>query len=195
MTDLLVSPPTLVTFNTTSTQHIGASSQNPLGIHWPPVTMSGTDLPFTEPIHHPGRTLPFVSFFELNTPNINTVNQTLNLTPSSKEAMRQNIEMQMALMQQQLNALNQDDDFESKEAAMTPRGSGRNKEIQKDKEGESSSTNISALEDAQLIRKVEEVIQKAKTGPRKEDECVMEVTLPFVNHIMETKIPTQFKLL
>ena len=77
---------------------------------------------------------------------------------------------------------------------MTPCGSGRNKEIRKDKEGESSSTNIPALEDAQLIRKVEEVIQKAKTGPRKEDEYVMQATLPFVNKIMETDIPTKFKL-
>ena len=64
----------------------------------------------------------------------------------------------MALMQQQLNALDQDDDSRSKEAATTPRGSGRNREVRKDKEEESSSTNIPALEDAQLIWKIEEVI-------------------------------------
>ena len=119
-TDPLVSPPLYVTFNT---QHVGASSQNPLGIHWPPMTTSGTDLPFTEPMHHPSRPLPFVPFPKLNIPNINTVNQTLNLTPSRKEAMRRNIQIQMALIQQQLNALNQDDNSESKEAATTPRGS------------------------------------------------------------------------
>ena len=77
---------------------------------------------------------------------------------------------------------------------MTLRGSGRNKENRKDKKEESSSTNITALEDAQLIRKVEEVIQKSKIGPRKEDECVMEATLPFVSRIIETEIPTKFKL-
>ena len=77
---------------------------------------------------------------------------------------------------------------------MTPCRFGGNKEIQKDKGGESSSTNIPALEDAQLIWKVEEVIQKAKTGPIKEDECVIEATLPFVNKIMEIEIPTKFKL-
>ena len=38
------------------------------------------------------------------------------------------------------------------------------------------------------------MIQKAKTGPRKEDECVMEATLPFVSKIMETEISIKFKL-
>ena len=81
-------------------------------------------------MYHPSRPLPFVPPFpKLNTPNINSVNQTLNLTPSSKETMRKNIQMQMALMQQQLNALNQDDDSGSKEAAETPRRSGGNKEV------------------------------------------------------------------
>ena len=37
--------------------------------------------------------------------------------------------MQMALMQQQLDALNQDDDVGSQEAAATPRGSGGHKEV------------------------------------------------------------------
>ena len=50
------------------------------------------------------------------------------------------------------------------------------------------------MQDAQLIQKVEEVIQKAKTGPRKEDECVMEATLPFVNKIIDAEIPAKFKL-
>ena len=50
------------------------------------------------------------------------------------------------------------------------------------------------MKDAQIIQKVEEVIQKAKIGPRKEDECVMEATLPFVSKIMETEILTKFKL-
>ena len=100
----------------------------------------------------------------------------------------------MALMQQQLNALIQDDNSRSKEAATTPRGFGRNKKIWKDKEEESSSTNIPVLEDAQLIQKVEQVIQKAKTGPRKEDECVMEVTSPFISRIIKTEVPTKFKL-
>ena len=77
---------------------------------------------------------------------------------------------------------------------MTQRGSGGNKGIRKDKKGESSTTKIPALEDAQLIRKVEQVIQKSKTGPKKEDECVMETTSPFVSGIMQTEIPTKFKL-
>ena len=76
---------------------------------------------------------------------------------------------------------------------MTRRGSGRNREVRKDKEGESCSTNILALEDAQLTQKIEEVMQKAKTGPRKEDECVMEATLSFVSKIMEIEIPAKFK--
>ena len=38
------------------------------------------------------------------------------------------------------------------------------------------------------------MIQKAKIGPRKEDECVIEATLPFVSKIMEIEIPTKFKL-
>ena len=70
--------------------------------------------------------------------------------------MRRNIQMQIALMQQQLDALNQDENTGSQEAAAIPRGSGGHKEVRKDKERESSSTNISALEDAQLTRKVEE---------------------------------------
>ena len=145
-------------------------------------------------MHHPGKSLPFVlPFPELNTLNRNTINQTLNFTPSSKETMRRNIQIQMALMQQQLNALDQDDDSRSKKAATTPHGSGRNREIRKDKERESSSTNIPALEDAKLTRKVEKVMQKAKIGPRKEDECVMEVTLSFVSKIMEIEIPAKFK--
>ena len=50
-------------------------------------------------------------------------------------------------MQQQLNALIQDNNSGSKKAAMTPDGFGRNKETQKDKEGE-SSTNIPSFKDA-----------------------------------------------
>ena len=50
------------------------------------------------------------------------------------------------------------------------------------------------MEDAQLTRKVEEVMQKVKTGPRKEDECVMEATLPFISKIMKTDILAKFKL-
>ena len=100
----------------------------------------------------------------------------------------------MALIQQQLDALNQDDNARNYEAAATPRGSGGHKEVRKDKEGESSSTNIPTLQDAQLTQKVEKVIQKAKTGPRKEDEYVMEAKLPFVNRILETEIPKKFKI-
>ena len=64
----------------------------------------------------------------------------------------------MALMQQQLNALNQDDNVRSQEAAATPRGSSGHKEVRKDKKGELSSTNIPALQDAQLTWKVEKVM-------------------------------------
>ena len=58
-TDPLISPLALVTLNAPSTQHAGASSQNPFDIHWPPMTIPGTDLPFTEPIYHLDRSLPF----------------------------------------------------------------------------------------------------------------------------------------
>ena len=37
-------------------------------------------------------------------------------------------------------------------------------------------------------------MQKAKTGPKKEDECVMEASLPFISKIMETEISAKFKL-
>ena len=37
-------------------------------------------------------------------------------------------------------------------------------------------------------------MQKAKIGPKKEDERVMEASLPFVSEILETEIPTKFKL-
>ena len=100
----------------------------------------------------------------------------------------------MVLMQQQLDVLNKDENAGSQKAAATPRGSWGHKEVQKDKDGESSSTNIPALQDAQLTWKAEEVIQKVKTGPRKEDEYVMEASLPFVNKIIETKISAKFKL-
>ena len=97
-------------------------------------------------------------------------------------------------MQQQLDALNQDENAESQEVAATPRRSSGHKEVRKDKEGESSSTNILALQDVQLTWKVEEVMRKAKPGLRKEDECVMKASLPFVSRILETEIPTKFKL-
>ena len=99
-----ISPPELITFNIpptqhagTSSQHAGASSQNFLGIYWPPITIPGTNLHFTEPIHHSSISLPTVPFPELietpviNTPNLNTVTQILNLPSSSIEAMIKNI--------------------------------------------------------------------------------------------------------
>ena len=100
----------------------------------------------------------------------------------------------MALTQQQLDVLNQDKNVGSQEAVTTPHRSGGHREVWKDKEEESSSTNIPALQDAQLTQKVKEVMQKAKTGPRKEDECVMEATLPFVSKIREVEILAKFKL-
>ena len=62
--------------------------------------------------------------------------------------------MQMALMQQQLDVLNQNENVGSQEAAATPRRSSGRREVRKNKEGEASSTNIPALKDAQLTRKV-----------------------------------------
>ena len=38
------------------------------------------------------------------------------------------------------------------------------------------------------------MIWKAKIRPKKEDECVMEATLPFVSKIMEAEISTKLKL-
>ena len=71
--------------------------------------------------------------------------------------------MQMALMQQQLDALNQDENVGNQKTTTAPsrsstrrsKGSGGRKKVQKDKEGKSSSTNILALKDAQLTWKVE----------------------------------------
>ena len=97
-------------------------------------------------------------------------------------------------MQQQLDALDHDETIRNQEASAVPsrsstrrsgRSSGRRK-VQKDNEGESSSTNVPNLQDTQLTRKIEEALQKAKTRPRKEDECVMEASLPFANEILET---------
>lgn len=51
-----------------------------------------------------------------------------------------------------------------------------------------------ALDDEQLARKVAQVIHKARAGPRKEDECVLEGTTPFISRINHTKIPSKFKL-
>ena len=116
--DPLTSLPPRVIFNA---QHTGASSQNPLGIQWPPLSTPGINLPYTEPIHHSDRSLPFIPpFSELHTPNINTVHQTPNFTPSSKETMRKNIQMQMALMQQQLDALNQDENVGNQKITTAP---------------------------------------------------------------------------
>ena len=70
---------------------------------------------------------------------------------------------------------------------------GGNKKARRHKEGE-SSTNLPALEDVQIAQKVEQVIQKGQIGPRKEDECVLEGTTPFVSRIVRTKIPLKFKL-
>ena len=105
-------------------------------------------------------------------------------------------------MQQQLDALNQDENVRNQKTITAPsrsstrrsEGSGGRRKVRKDNEGESSSTNIPTLQDTQLTRKVEEVIQKAKTRPRKEEERVMEASLPFVSKILETEILTKFKL-
>ena len=37
-------------------------------------------------------------------------------------------------------------------------------------------------------------MQKARSRPRKEEERVMEASLPFVSKILEMEIPTKFKL-
>ena len=79
------------------------------------------------------------------------------------------------------------------EATTTQSEPGKNKETRRDKEGE-SNTSIPSLEDAQIAQKVEQVIQKARTGPRKEDECVLEGTTPFISRIVKTEIPSKFKL-
>ena len=168
-------------------------------MNFPLGTIPGTNLPYNDLTHHIDRPIPSVRFPDLtrtpaiNTPNLNTVTQTLNLPSSSKDAMIRNILTQMELMQQQLNALIQDNNPKSKEATTTQNESGRNKETRKDKEGE-SITNIASLEDAQITQKVEQVIQKAKTGLRKEDECILEATSPFISRINKTEIPIKFKL-
>ena len=51
-----------------------------------------------------------------------------------------------------------------------------------------------SLEDAQIAQKVEQVIQKAQTVPRKEGECVLEGITPFIIRIVRTEIPSKFKL-
>ena len=114
----ITSPPPRVAFNA---PHTGASSQNPFGIYWPPASTPGVSIPYTEPIHHSSRPPPFIPPFpDLHTPNVNTVPQTPNFTPSSKETMRQNIRKQMALMQQQLDALDQDETIRNQETSAAP---------------------------------------------------------------------------
>ena len=63
----------------------------------------------------------------------------------------------------------------------------------RDKEGE-SITSIPSLEDAQIAQKVEQVIQKAKSEPIKEDECILEGTTPFISRIVRIEILSKFKL-
>ena len=107
--------------------------------------------------------------------------------------MIRNIQAQMELMQQQFNTLIQDNNPRNKEATTTQNEYGGNKETRRDKEGESSAS-IPSLEDAQITQKVEQVIQKAKTRPKKEDECVLEAMSPIINRIIKIQIPTKFKL-
>ena len=92
-----------------------------------------------------------------------------------------------------MNTLIQDNNPRNKEVTIIHNESGGNKETRTDKEGE-SSTSILSLGDAQITQKVEQVIQKAKIGPKKEDECVLEAMSPFISKIMQTEIPTKFKL-
>ena len=74
----------------------------------------GANFSYNSPTHHTGRPIPSVPFPNLtgtpaiNTPDLNLVTQTLNRPPSSKKAIIKNIQAQMDLMQQQLNALIQD---------------------------------------------------------------------------------------
>ena len=118
-TVLPINPPVLVT---PITQHTGISSQNPFDINLPHGIIPGTNLPYNAPTHHTDRSIPSVPFHDLtwipaiNTPNLNTVTQTLNLPLSSKEAMIRNIQTQMELMQHWLNTLIQDNNSENKEA-------------------------------------------------------------------------------
>ena len=103
-----INPQVLVTSINTipSTQYEGTSSQNPLSIHWPPLTISRTNLSYNVPTHHTDRPIPSVPFPDLvgtpaiNTPNLNTFTQTLNLPSSSKKAMIRNIQAQIELMKQ-----------------------------------------------------------------------------------------------
>ena len=104
----------------------------------------------------------------------------------------------MELMQQQLNPLIQDNtpkinNPRNNEATATQSEPGKNKETQRDKERE-SSTIIPSLEDTRIVQKVEQVIQKTRIGPRKEDDCVLEGITPFVSRIVRTEIPSKFKL-
>ena len=92
-----------------------------------------------------------------------------------------------------MNILIQDKNPRNNETTVTQGKSRGNKETRRDKERE-SSTSIPSLEDTHITQKVEQVIQKARTGPRKEDECVLEGTTPFISRIVRTEIPTKFKL-
>lgn len=72
----------------------------------------GTNLSYYAPLHHTSRSIPSIPFPNLPgtpiTPNLNTVTETNNQPPTNKEAMIQNLQAQMALVQQQLNVLIQD---------------------------------------------------------------------------------------
>ena len=106
-------------------------------------------------------------------------------------------------MQQQLDALDQDENIRNQETSAAPsksstRRSGRSsgsQKVQKDNEGESSSTNIPTLQDTHLTRKIEEAVQKVKIRPRKEEERIMEALLPFASEILERKFPPNLNCL
>ena len=91
------------------TQHVGTSSQipfdtySPFGITPGRITPS-VSFPYNAPIHHTNRPIPSIPFLNLtgtlaiNTPDLNTITQTLNLPLSNKEAMIKNIQTEIALL-------------------------------------------------------------------------------------------------
>ena len=140
--------------------------------------------------------IPFPDIQEtpaVNTPNFNTVTQTLNQPALGKEALIKNISTQIALM---LSSLIKDDNLgppNPEQQPITPLVATQ-KETRKETVGE-SSTSIPTLDEDMLTQKIEQVIQKSRIGPRKEDERVLEAVTPFTSRINQTEIPAKFKSL
>ena len=140
----------------------------------------------------PSSSIPPIPFPDLQLPTHQIWVLSPNQPASSKEALIKNISTQIALM---LNNLIKDDNFgipNSGQQPITP-SVATQKETRKETV-EESSTSIPALDEDMITPKIEQVIQKTRMGPRKEEERVLEAIIPFISRINQTEMPTKFKL-